>query len=280
MPTENSIKLSGDSLEEELKSLVGTGARLDLILSELRASFRSNETSKAIMYIERAEKELSKGGDWERKNKLTVYKGLLSLIRRDFSKSASLFVGSLATFTPCDLLSFKDFVFYTIITSLISMDRATIKARILESPEILSVVGEVSHLRELITSLHECRYADWSVSLVGIIESIRADKYLNVHLRFITRALRLVAYKQFLLSYKSVTIVMMAGAFGVTPSFIEEEISGFIAAGKLNCKIDKIHQFVESNRLDDPRNQVFAETLRQGDLLLNRIQKLSRVIDV
>jgi 26S proteasome regulatory subunit N7 len=73
---------------------------------------------------------------------------------------------------------------------------------------------------------------------------------------------------------------MMAGAFGVTPSFIEEEISGFIAAGKLNCKIDKIHQFVESNRLDDPRNQVFTETLRQGDLLLNRIQKLSRVIDV
>lgn len=142
------------------------------------------------------------------------------------------------------------------------------------------MVGEVPYLRELITSLHECRYADWSHSFLGLINEIRNDAYLHVHLRFITRAIRLVAFKQFLLPYKSVTIAMMAKAFGVTPVFIENELSAFISAGKLKCKIDRIHQFVESDRLDDPRNAMFAEALKHGDLLLNRIQKLSRVIDV
>ena len=269
-----------DSAEIELEKTIGTGARLDYLFNEIRLCFRSNNIDTVSKHIERAEKELSKGGDWERKNKLTVYKGLLALSRREFSTSATLFVSSLATFTACELLSFKDFVFYTIIASLVSMDRSTMKTRILDSPEILSIVGEIPHLREVITFLHECRYADWSRSFVGLIDQIESDNYLRVHSRFITRALRLVAYKQFLLSYKSVTIQMMAGAFGVTPVFIEEELSSFIAAGKLNCKIDRIHQIVESNRLDDPRNRMFAEALKQGDLLLNRIQKLSRVIDV
>jgi 26S proteasome regulatory subunit N7 len=73
---------------------------------------------------------------------------------------------------------------------------------------------------------------------------------------------------------------MMAHAFGVAPEFIEEELSAFISAGKLHCKIDRINKYVESNRLADPRNALYAKVLKQGDLLLNRIQKLSRVIDV
>ncbi len=32
---------------------------------------------------------------------------------------------------------------------------------------------------------------------------------------------------------------MMASAFGVSPAFLDAELSEFIAAGRLNCKIDK-----------------------------------------
>lgn len=266
--------------EEVLQKTVGVGARLDYILGLVRQGFNEGDISKVRTYIEKADKELSKGGDWERKNKLTVYKGLLALTGREFKTAANLFVSSLATFTPCELLSFRDFVFYTIVVSLIAMDRATLKKKILDSPEILSVVGEIPHLREFVVSLYECRYADWSVSFVGLLDHIRADKYLQPHIRYITRAMRLVAYKQFLLSYKSVTIAMMAQAFGVTEEFIEAELSAFISAGKLHCKIDRINRFVESNKLEDPRNALYGRIIKQGDLLLNRIQKLSRVIDV
>lgn len=278
--TESGDNLTPEQHEEALQKTTGIGARLDYILALIREGFATGDLKKVVTYIDRADKELSKGGDWERKNKLTVYKGLLALSRRDFKTSAELFVSALATFTPCELLTFRDFVFYTVITSLIAMDRSTLKKKILDSPEILTVVDEIPFLKQFVLALHECRYSDWSSNFVGQIDVIREDKHLRPHIRYITRALRIVAYKQFLLSYKSVTISMMASAFGVTDEFIEEELSSFISAGKLNCKIDRINRFVESNKLEDPRNLLYGNIIKQGDLLLNRIQKLSRVIDV
>ena len=47
-------------------------------------------------------------------------------------------------------------------------------------------------------------------------------------------------YRQFLTSYKSVTIAAMASAFGVGPDFIDTEIAAFIASGQIACKIDKV----------------------------------------
>jgi 26S proteasome regulatory subunit N7 len=278
--TDSAQELTQEEHEENLQKTVGIGGRLDYILGLIRQAFSKNDLTGVSTYVARADKELSKGGDWERKNKLTVYKGLLSLCKRDFRSAAELLVSALATFTPCELLTFRDFVFYTVITSLVAMDRSTLKKKILDSPEILTVVDEVSHLKSFVLALHECRYADWSACFVELIDAMRADRYLNPHLRYITRAMRIVAYKQFLLSYKSVTTAMMAHAFGVSEPFIEEELSAFISAGKLHCKIDRINKFVESNRLEDPRNVMYARVIRQGDLQLNRIQKLSRVIDV
>lgn len=57
------------------------------------------------------------------------------------------------------------------------------------------------------------------------------------------------------------------------------EISRFIASGRLNAKIDKVSGVLETNR-PDAKNALYQSTIKQGDLLLNRIQKLSRVIDL
>lgn len=57
------------------------------------------------------------------------------------------------------------------------------------------------------------------------------------------------------------------------------ELSRFIAAGKLHCKIDKVAGVLETNR-PDAKNALYQATIKQGDFLLNRIQKLSRVIDM
>lgn len=40
----------------------------------------------------------------------------------------------------------------------------------------------------------------------------------------------------------------MATAFGVSSEFIDKELSNFIYAGKINCKIDKVNGVIESNR--------------------------------
>ena len=71
----------------------------------------------------------------------------------------------------------------------------------------------------------------------------------------------------------------MAGTFGVSVDFLDRELSDLVACGRLSCKIDKVRGVIESNR-PDTRNALYQNAIKTGDGLLNRIQKLSRVITI
>ncbi len=80
---------------------------------------------------------------------------------------------------------------------------------------------------------------------------MKNDRYFDPHYKYYVREMRIIAYNQLLVSYSSLTIPYMAEAFGVTPAFIDKELSRFIAAGRLHCKIDKVNGIVETNRPDN-----------------------------
>jgi 26S proteasome regulatory subunit N7 len=88
-----------------------------------------------------------------------------------------------------------------------------------------------------------------------------------------------LAYSQYLESYRSVTLASSAKAFGVSIEFLDKELARFIASGRLNAKIDKCAGIVETNR-PDAKNAQYQAMIKQGDLLLNRIQKLARAVNV
>jgi len=54
-------------------------------------------------------------------------------------------------------------------------------------------------------------------------------------------------------------------------------LSRFINAARLNCKIDKVGGVVETNR-PDIKNVQYAAIIKHGDLLVARVQKLTKVI--
>lgn len=45
------------------------------------------------------------------------------------------------------------------------------------------------------------------------------------------------------------------------------------------CSFVQVSGIIETKR-PDAKNALYLETIRRGDLLLNRVQKLSRVIDM
>jgi 26S proteasome regulatory subunit N7 len=96
---------------------------------------------------------------------------------------------------------------------------------------------------------------------------------------FLIREYRVLAYAQFLEAYKSVMLSSMAESFGITPTLLDAELSRFIAAGRLNAKIDKVGDMIETRR-PDKKNSQYQDVIKKGDLLLNQIQKLVRIIDV
>jgi 26S proteasome regulatory subunit N7 len=105
------------------------------------------------------------------------------------------------------------------------------------------------------------------------------DKNMAPHKKYIIKEMRVMIYSLFLESYKTVTLACMAEEFGVSVPFLDKELSGLISSRRLNCKIDKVLGLIESQRIDQ-RNNLYKSALKQGEALLNRIQKLSRVGDV
>lgn len=69
----------------------------------------------------------------------------------------------------------------------------------------------------------------------------------------------------------------MAKSFNVSTELLDRTLSNYIAVGRVNCKIDKVEGIIETSR-PDAKNAQYQSVLKHGDHLLNRIQKLSRVI--
>ena len=115
--------------------------------------------------------------------------------------------------------------------------------------------------------------------MVEVEDVLLQDRFLHPHAAFWMRELHILAYKQFLDSYQSVTLIAMANAFGVSTDFIDYHASRFIAANRLTAKIDKFGGVIVTAR-PDLKNAQYREMIQKGDLLLNRIQKLARVVDL
>uniref|UniRef100_A0A0D6QVN9 26S proteasome regulatory subunit RPN7 n=1 Tax=Araucaria cunninghamii TaxID=56994 RepID=A0A0D6QVN9_ARACU len=258
---------------------VAVGQKMDLVFHSLQLGFFSMDFNLISKGIDKAKNLFEEGGDWERKNRLKVYEGLYCMSTRNFKKAAELFLDSISTFTTYELFAYDTFIFYTVLTSIISLDRVSLKQKVVDAPEILTVISKIPHLSDFLNSLYGCQYKSFFIAFAGLTDQIRLDRYLHPHFRYYMREVRTVVYSQFLESYKSVTMEAMAKAFGVRVDFIDMELSRFIAAGKLHCKIDKVAGVLETNR-PDAKNALYQATIKQGDFLLNRIQKLSRVIDL
>jgi 26S proteasome regulatory subunit N7 len=115
--------------------------------------------------------------------------------------------------------------------------------------------------------------------MLDVEDIIRQDRFLCPHVVYWMRELHILAYRQFLDSYQSVTISAMANAFGVSVDFIDFHTSQYIASNRLSAKIDKFNGVIVSSR-PDAKNAQYRDVIKKGDLLLNRIQQLARVVDL
>jgi len=262
---------------ETLTKTVGAGEKIDVVFAIIRMALAWSDGPLTKTTLEQAKNLVEKGGDWERRNLLGVYDAIYKIISREFKEAADLLIPAVATFTNYKLVSYNTFIFYTVVSSLVSLDRVTLRDKVINSPEILTVIDDIPHLRTFVFALYECKYKDFFQALAAITTQIKTDIYLSAHVGYILREIRIVAYTQFLESYKSVTTDSMAASFGVSVEFLDKELSRFIAAGRLNCKIDKVRGIVETNR-PDLKNAQYIEVIKQGDKLLNQVQKLTKVV--
>lgn len=267
------------ALRKTYEKTVSLGQRLDLLFHTIRLGIFYMDHDLISRNVDKAKTLIDEGGDWDRRNRLRVYQGIYTLSVRDFKTAANLFLETISTFTCYELTEYKSFITYAVLCSMISLPRVDLREKVVKGSEILEVLHGSPDIQEFLFSLYNCQYAKFFEKLAWVENFMKTDRLFAPHYRFYAREMRILAYNQLLDSYRSLTLQYMADAFGVSVSYIDQELARFIAAGRLHCKIDKVNGIVETNR-PDSKNYQYQACIKQGDILLNRIQKLSRVINI
>jgi 26S proteasome regulatory subunit N7 len=284
----------------DLKNL-SSGKRIDAHLERARFGLAWEDYGFTKQALDECTKLLTVGGDWDRRNRLKVYDGVLAMCTRNFHSASKEFLSCITTFTAEEVFSYDRFILYAMLVGVVSLERIELKSKIVSCPEVVAVLDSCfqthtsSYLalskrdRELkqncatvgrfVQALYDCQYRTFMEELIQVHALLLKDRFLARHAQWFLKEMRIKAYEQFLASYKSVTLERMAKAFGVSVSFLDEELSKFIAQKRLTAKIDKVSNVVETNR-PDLVNFKYQAVIKQGDLLLTRVQMLSRVINV
>ncbi|KRZ16442.1 26S proteasome non-ATPase regulatory subunit 6, partial [Trichinella zimbabwensis] len=253
---------------------VGVGKQIDIIFHQIRIGFFYMNHTLIKEKFQEVHKLIEQGGDWDRKNRLKAYEGYYALAIRDFKKAASLLLDAVCTFTSYELITYETLVFYTVVAAMLG-NRNELRDKVVNSAEIREQLYSQQDLRRYLHSLYECDYAGFFSCLADLETRMKFDRILAPHYTHYCRMMRAKAYQQLLSSYRSLTLSYMGEAFGVSPQFMDKELHYFISSGHLTCKIDRVRGVVETNQVNS-RNVQYAALIRDGDVLLNRIQKLSR----
>lgn len=77
---------------------------------------------------------IEEGGDWDRRNRLKVYRGLHLISVRQFKTGGELLLDALSTFTATELIAYNDFVALALIINALTLKRVDLKKRVCRFP--------------------------------------------------------------------------------------------------------------------------------------------------
>lgn len=264
-------------LQKAIDKTAGISKKLEFYLMILHSYFQEHNVEKFAEHLKICKKLNEEGGDWEKKNKLLVYEGLLFVIQKDLTSAAHTFLSCINTFNAPEVLSFEKLVNYASLLGSLTLPRKEISEKIINNSEMLSVLYEDKVMSDFVFSLYQSKYKEYFQNLLNVVENfVKKDFYLKDQEPAILKKARIVIYAQYLESYRTVTLKKMADDFRVSEKFMDKELSSLIASRKLNCKIDKITGVVESTKKDE-KIALFKQITKKGDLIVERLTKLARI---
>ena len=195
--------------------------RMDSVFEILHIGIFDKDLDLVKENIDLCKKFLKEGGDWEKRNRLKVYEGLYGLLLRNFKDSGKLFLEALMTFTNYELFDYKTFVFYTAICNVITVDRVTLKNRVIDNSDVVSCIREIPNIQNFLESFYNGNYRTFFSEFYEIIQRIKTDFFLSKHTNYFIREMGIKVYSQFLQSYKLVTMQNMVECFGVSSELMD-----------------------------------------------------------
>ena len=117
-----------------------TARKIDAWMSKARIALFDLDMVSMKACITESKRLIEIGGDWDRRNRLKVYEAIYLIAKRDFRGSATLLLDCVATFSCNEICSYKQFMFYAVITNLMVLPRTALEKKIVKNPQVISVL--------------------------------------------------------------------------------------------------------------------------------------------
>ncbi|GMI22960.1 hypothetical protein TeGR_g2300, partial [Tetraparma gracilis] len=118
---------------------VSASAKVNALLSKIRS--RLWRRVPATDLLAECEALLQTGGDWDKRNRVKVYKSLSLALTRDYADAAPLLLSCVKTFSCEECVGYEHFVKLTVVLNMLGLTRPEIKKDLVDSPEIISDIS-------------------------------------------------------------------------------------------------------------------------------------------
>ncbi len=98
----------------------GASKKMELLFEIMLMNIEKFDIDALKKDVSLCKELVEQGADWDKKNKLKIFEGVYCMLIRDLNRAADLFISSIATFTCVELMSYRDFVFYTVVTAMVT----------------------------------------------------------------------------------------------------------------------------------------------------------------
>jgi 26S proteasome subunit RPN7 len=124
---------------------VSSGKKIDLFMSVARVTSFYSDITATDDYLTRATTlaEAGGGADWDRRNRLKVYRAIQFLLHRNIQDASKLLLDCISTFNAIEYCTYTEFIVYTILSNLLHLPRPELKKMILDGSEIITIGSEI-----------------------------------------------------------------------------------------------------------------------------------------
>ena len=170
--------------KETIEKTQSFNTKIDAIFEILHIGILNKDLDLLKEYLVKIKDLLKDGGDWEKRNRLKVYDGLNYILNRNFKEAGKLFLEALMTFTSYELFDYKTFVFYTAVTNIITVDRNTLKNRVIDNSDVVSCINEIPHLENFLNTFYEGNYNEFLKEFYAIVQRLKTDFFFSKHYNY------------------------------------------------------------------------------------------------
>ena len=187
-----------DSFKKVIEKCSSFNLKMDAVFEIMLLALQEKDLILFKEYLDNCKKYLTDGGDWEKRNRMKVYEGLYDVLIRDFKEAGKLLLDALMTFTSYELMEYKDFVFYTSMCNIITVDRNTLKNRIIDNSDVVACIKDIPHLEEFLNSFYNGQYSKFLELFLKLIPKLKEDFFMGKHYKYFVKELRIKAFSQYL----------------------------------------------------------------------------------